>query len=369
MLGTGSVAAKIADELCSVGTADELTPTVLPRPRSAKLVRELDAAVRERRAAGGEHRDPSSRCTRPSGWWSTTLRAPSRGAGARSVCEVTVTVEGDTARPGVAKVARPLDVWMRSSARATPAVADPRAAGGGDQPLVRPDPREPPTEYDSCWSEGRRVDREPRLPEAALSCGADRARDRRPDDREGGGPMRPTREAGVIDAKGFKRASKRSSATKVDITVRNDLPVRVTRCGLPRDPDHPGPRAAVVDDELSYTIRGKMEPGTRDVHVRVAPAGEVAGQCAGGCADRGEGDSDGGGPDRGGAVQPRWVGGGRGSEGDFGGGDHEVEGGVLVVILCGGGESEVRPRWRVRAGCGIHPPRSHGALTEGAWSK
>lgn len=274
--GPGSAAKEVADELCRWGQLEELTPTVLPPTVDlAKLVRALDLKY----ASGEPPAGPST--LNPFLALHQTLglvvddpaRALAEVQAARSACEIAITVDGDTAKAKVTrKVARPLDgadAFLKAGELQRLPSHEQRVAEINrwfDQT-----PEVGTTEYDlilerhdGVWIANLN------LPEAALAKGEAELGTVKETIAKAESDAAELAKVVVVDAKWFKRASSRSSAKRVDITVRNDLPVRITRVDFAGTLTTPDREQPWVDEELSYTVRGKMDPGDQETFTFVS---------------------------------------------------------------------------------------------------
>jgi hypothetical protein len=274
--GPGSKSRQVADELCRWGQLEELTPDVLPPTvELAKLVRELDLRYASGEPpAGPSTENPFLALHQTVGMVvDDPARALAEVQAARSVCEVTVTFEGETAKAHVSRtLARPLDgadAFLRAGELQRLPTHELRVAEIHRWFDATPETRT--TEYDL------KVERTATgwianlgLPEAALATAEAELATVNETIAKAEADAAELAKVVVIDARWFKRASKRSSATRVDITVRNDLPVRVTRVDFHGTLTTPDREEPWVDEELSYTVRGKMEPGDQETFTFVS---------------------------------------------------------------------------------------------------
>jgi len=274
--GSSSGAQAVADELCRWGQLEELTPTILPETVDlTRLVRDLDRRYASTEPpAGPSTENPFLALHQTLGMVvDEPARALAAVQAARSTCDVTLTVEGDTAKAKVVrKVARPLkgkDPFLEAGKLQKLATQDERIAEVHrwfDQT-----PEQDTAEYDlvlerkdGTWIANLG------LAETALAAAEAELAVVNQTIAKAEADAAEIAKVPILDAKWMKRASKRSSATRVDITIRNDLPVRITRLdfhGTLTSPDRTEPW---IDDELSHTVRGKMDPGYEDTFTIVS---------------------------------------------------------------------------------------------------
>jgi hypothetical protein len=74
----------------------------------------------------------------------------------------------------------------------------------------------------------------------------------------------------VVGSEFFRRTGNPPSIKRIDITVRNELPVRVTRVDFQGTLASPEREQPWVDEELTYSIRGKMETGDQETFTIVS---------------------------------------------------------------------------------------------------
>lgn len=283
--GPPSGAVEVADELCRWGQLSELTPTVLPPTvELPKLVRELDLRYASTEPpAGPSAENPFLALHQTLGMVvDDPARALAEVQAKRSVCEIAFALDGDRATAHVKRtVARPLDgtdVFLRAGQIQQLASHELRVAEIDRWFAAATEPHT--TEYDLVIEKhGTDWIANLGLPEAALHAAESELVTVRDTIAKREADAAELAKIVVLGQEYFLRSGNPASIKRIDITVRNDLPIRVTRVDFQGTLTSAEREAPLVDEELSYSIRGKMETGDQETFTivsRLPPKWRVA---------------------------------------------------------------------------------------------
>jgi hypothetical protein len=258
---------QVVTELCKWGQLSELQPSALPPELDlAQRVRESDL-----RYAKAEFLEPSQENPFLAAQQKVGLvadgpaKALARAVANRATCEVTVTVDGDTATAHVKRVApRPLkdeDLYVKVAELQKLPTLEEQVAKIEEWIRAAPDKVET-TEYDlkadrlgDHWvadfglAESRIAADQATLDQANATIA------------EGRKAEQDLAKVVIVGTDWFEHASSKSSAPRVDVTARNDTGGRISKVmlhGVLTSPDHEGPW---FDDVLTHVPLDRFEAG------------------------------------------------------------------------------------------------------------
>lgn len=268
--GDRSHATAVATELCKWGQLDDLSPDVLPPEVDlVALVREADRRYAvDQRTLTPSSENPFLALAQTAGMKvDEPAAAMSQALANKSVCTVTVEVDGDVAKAHVERsVGIPVagdEVFLLLNELNQLASREERVALIEGRIDAATDKRSSTHDLlvervGDAWIANLG------LPEAAIARAETELAGLKETIAFGETSRAELAKLEVVSTHYLARSSKRSSIPRVDITVRNGTAQRLTRVDFHGVLTSEGRDTPWVDAELSHQVRGKLEPGATE---------------------------------------------------------------------------------------------------------